>query len=178
MLHEKFIIESLKNNIHVICEKPFLFSSNNFKKIKNLSKKNNLLIFEAFMYKYHSLFNFIKNKIILNKKNKIKYVISNFRFPSLDKQNNRYNPNLGNGFFFDCACYLLSIENFFFNKKTIYQKTNFQYIKENVLIRGNIFLKSNNISRYYFWGEGQRYLNNIEIFYDKGSIYALFFFKT
>ena len=52
---EKFIIESLKNNIHVICEKPFLVSSR-ILKIKNLSKKNNLLIFEAFMYKYHSLF--------------------------------------------------------------------------------------------------------------------------
>ena len=177
MLHEKFIIESLKNDIHVICEKPFLTSSKNFKKIKNLSKKKNLLIFEAFMYKYHSLFNFIKDEIILNKKKKIKYILSNFRFPSLDKQNNRYNPNLGNGFFFDCACYLLSIENFFFNRKTIYQKTNFQYIKENVPLRGNIFLKSKNISRYYFWGEGQRYSNNIEIFYDKGSIYVPYFFS-
>ena len=51
----------------MICEKPFLVSSKKFKKIKNLSK-NNLLIFEAFMYKYHSLFNFIKDKIILDKK--------------------------------------------------------------------------------------------------------------
>ena len=177
MSHEEFIIDSLKNNIHVICEKPFLVSSKNFKKIKKLSKKNNLLIFEAFMYQYHSLFNFIKDKIILNKKNKVKYVISNFRFPSIDKKNNRYNPKLGNGFFFDCACYLLSIENFFFNKTAIYQKTNFQYIKENVLLRGNIFLKSKNISRYYFWGEGQRYSNNIEIFYDKGSIYVPYFFS-
>ena len=87
MSHEEFIIDSLKNNIHVICEKPFLVSSKNFKKIKNLSKKNNLLIFEAFMYQYHSLFNFIKDKIILDKKNKVKYIISNFRFPSIDKKN-------------------------------------------------------------------------------------------
>ena len=79
--------------------------------------------------------------------------------------------------FFSIVLAIYFQSKIFFNKKTIYQKTNFQYIKENVLLRGNIFLKSKNISRYYFWGEGQRYTNDIEIFYDKGSIYVPYFFS-
>lgn len=36
--HEKYIHKSLKNNSHVICEKPFLIKKNNLNKILKLSK--------------------------------------------------------------------------------------------------------------------------------------------
>jgi len=42
---------------------------------------------------------------------------------------------------------------------------------------GNIFIKSNKISRYYFWGDGQKYSNNIEIFFENGSMFLPFFFS-
>lgn len=80
-LHEKYIIKSLQKKINVICEKPFITNKKNLFKIINLSKKNNKLIFEAFMYKNHPVFNEIEK--IIKKKNlgvsNILFLIGSFR---------------------------------------------------------------------------------------------------
>jgi len=100
-LHEKYILESLKKNFHTLCEKPILTSSKNLKKIRQLAIKNNLLLFECFMFKHHSVFNFIRKKIKSNFYGKPQYLVSEFSFPSLNKDNNRYKENLGGGFIFE-----------------------------------------------------------------------------
>lgn len=172
--HEKYIMRSLKNNSHVICEKPFLIRKKNVNKILLISRKKKRLIFEAFMFLYHPAFNYIK--YILKKKiyGKLEYLISNFRFPSLDKKNHRYNYK-GGGFFLDAACYLLALENYLFYKRSA---TNIfsQRIKDKFDLRGNIYIKSQ-INRFYFWGEGQNYSNNLEIFFKKASIFIDKFFS-
>ena len=33
-------------------------------------------------------------------------------------------------------------------------------------------LKSNNVKRYYFWGEGQEYKNDLELFFSKATIFV------
>ena len=44
-------------------------------------------------------------------------------------------------------------------------------------MRGNIYINSSEGNRFYFWGEGQNYSNNLEIFFDKASIYVDKFFS-
>ena len=56
------------------------------------------------------------------RRGKLRYVVSNFRFPSLNKDNQRYKNNLGGGFFYDAAVYLLSVENYLFNNTSINKK--------------------------------------------------------
>ena len=51
-----------------------------------------------------------------------------------------------------------------------------QSIKKNVMLWGNFICESDNIKRYYFWGEGQSYKNNLEIFFEKATIYVEQFF--
>ena len=47
-------------------------------------------------------------------------LVSNFKFPFLNKNNNRYKKNSGNGFWFDGGSYLISLANKIFkNKKKI-----------------------------------------------------------
>jgi len=171
--HEKYIIKSLNSGFNVICEKPFIIRRKNINKIINLSIKRKKMIFEAFMYLYHPVFKYVEDLINKKKYGKIIYLISNFRFPSIDKENNRYKKNEGNGFLFDAASYLASFDNYFFSKKRF--KKNFvfnsQTIREKVDLRGNFFVSSSGINRYYFWGEGQNYLNNLEIFFKKASIH-------
>ena len=175
-LHEKYIIKSLNAGYNVICEKPFLTSSKNLKKIIKLSEKKKKLIFECFMYVYHPVFSYIKKLIEKRKYGPIKYVVSNFKFPSLNKNNNRYFKKLGNGFFFDAAVYPISLENYLFkfrNKPKILQKT----FKKVVDLRGYTFLDSNHVRRLYYWGEGQKYSNNLEIFFKNGSLFVDKFFS-
>ena len=171
-LHEKYIVKSLNSGFNVICEKPFVINSKNIKKIVNLSKIKKKFIFECFMYAYHPVFSFIK-RIIKNKKlGPINYVLSNFKFPSLQKSNNRYSKKLGNGFFYDAAVYPLSLENYLFESKKKYKIIQKTFKGSNdVDSKGYIFLQDNLFKRFYFWGEGQNYSNNLEIFFQKGSIY-------
>ena len=42
------------------------------------------------MYVYHPVFSYVKKIIEKKKYGAIKHVVSNFKFPSLDKNNNRY----------------------------------------------------------------------------------------
>ena len=118
------------------------------------------------MYIYHPVFQYIKKVIEDKKYGKLHYVISNFRYPSLQKNNNRYKKKEGDGFFYDSASYLISLENYLFNKISVKNiKFLSQKIKKNVDLKGNIFINSVKGNRFYFWGEGQNYSNNIEIFY-------------
>tara|TARA_Y100000591_G_scaffold70435_1_gene58520 strand:+ start:164 stop:1108 length:945 start_codon:yes stop_codon:yes gene_type:complete len=172
-LHEKYIIKSLQNNFHVICEKPFLTRDHKLKKILSLSRIKKRLVFEALMYTYHPIFYKIKNLISQKKRGKLRYVISNFRFPSLNKNNNRYQKNLGGGFFYDAAIYLISLENYLFNNINVSVK-NIQrlHISKKIDLRGYFFINDIKLKRFYFWGEGQNYTNNLELFFDNSSIFV------
>ena len=138
--HSKYILKSLKSNYHIICEKPFVSNSNNFNKIINLSKKKRKLIFESFSYTYHPVFIYVKRLIKQKKFSKIKYVVSNFCFPSLDKKNNRYDKNKGNGFFLDAATYPISLDTYLFNT----QSKKIKSIKKNK-IKSKVDLRDFNI---------------------------------
>ena len=115
--HEKFVMKSLKNDSHVICEKPFIISNKNINKILDLSRLKKKLIFESFAYVYHPVFKFIKQQIKKRKYGELKYVISNFRYPSRDPKDNRYKTEEGDGFYYDSASYLISLENYLFDNK-------------------------------------------------------------
>jgi len=175
-LHEKYIIKSLNAGFNVICEKPFVTKSKNLKKIIKLAKKNKKLIFECFMYAYHPVFLYIKKLIKTKKFGTISYVSSNFRYPSLKKDDNKYSKKLGNGFFYDTAVYPISLESYLFKfkgKPKIYQKI----LKNNVDLKGYVTLESNLVKRFYFWGEGQNYSNNLEIFFKNASIFVHKFYS-
>ena len=177
-LHEKYIIKSLKSGFHVICEKPFVINDNKLKEILILSKKKKKLIFETFMYLYHPLFFKIKKLINEKKRGKLRYVVSNFRFPSLNKNNQRYKKKLGDGFFYDAAVYQVSVENYLFNNISIDKKRIEQLkIKKKVDLKGYFAIKNKNFNRFYFWGEGQNYTNNIEFFFNNSCIYVDRFFS-
>lgn len=177
-LHEKFILKSLKNGSHVICEKPFVVRSKNINQILKISKIKRKLVFESFAYVYHPVFSFLKKEINKKKYGQLRYVISNFRYPSLDAKDNRYKTKDGDGFFYDAACYPISLENYLFDsKKSSNVKYYLQKIRKKVDLRGNIHMHTEKLSKFYFWGEGQNYNNSLEIFFNNGTIFINKFFS-
>lgn len=176
-LHEKYILKSLKMNFHTLCEKPILTSSKNLKKIRELTIKNNLLLFECFMFKYHSVFDFIMKKIKSNFYGKPQYLVSEFTFPSLHKDNNRYKKKLGGGFIFDIVSYFISFElsiSKYFSKIKIVDSI----VKRNKIpLRGFFKFDYLNFQKFYFWGERQKYKNNLEIFFKDATVYIPFFYS-
>ena len=81
------------------------------------------------------------------------------------------------GFFNDAASYLVSLESYLFGNFNKKFKFNSYKIKKKVDLKGFIFLKHGKQSRHYFWGEGQNYTNNIEIFFDDATIHIDKFFS-
>ena len=175
--HENYILKSLIMGSHVICEKPFILRKKKINKIINLAKRKKRLIFEAFMYIYHPVFKYVEKTIKENKYGRLRYAISNFRYPSLKKSNNRYKKAEGGGFFYDAASYVISLENFLFDKKDNKKKVYKQKIKKSVDLKGNIFIRSEKGNRFYFWGEGQNYSNNLELFFNEATIHIDKFFS-
>ena len=93
------------------------------------------------MYRHHPVFEYIK-KIIKKKYGKMNYVISNFRYPSLEKSNNRYKIKDGLWFFNDAASYLASLETYLFDNLKNISRFKTKKIKKKVDLRGYIFLKT------------------------------------
>ena len=159
----------LDNNISVISEKPLCETFNQAKFLVNRAKNKDLFLTEAFMFIYHPVFKYLK-KIIDKKKSDLLYVKSEFTIPSLDKKNNRYDLKKGGGFYNDLAIYPISLENFLFNNSKILKKKNFIYSEKKIPLRGFLNFNSNNFDRFYFWGEGNKYKNNISLVFKKFSI--------
>ena len=59
------------------------------------------------------------------------------------------------------------------NKKEIEQLK----IRKKVDLKGYFVIKNKNFNRFYFWGEGQNYTNNIEFFFNNSCIYVDRFFS-
>ena len=166
----------IDNNISVISEKPLCETYNQAKVLVSSAKKKKLFLCEALMFVYHPVFKHIK-KIVLKKKKELLYVKSEFTIPSLNKKNNRYNYLKGGGFFNDLAIYPITLENYLFNNKKIFRKNSFTYSEKKIPLRGYINFNSNNFQRFYFWGEGQKYKNNISLTFKTFSLHVENFFS-
>ena len=64
------------------------------------------------MYVYHPVFTKLKKLIKHPNFGKIRYVISNFKLPSKNANDQRYQKNKGDGFYYDAAVYPISLENY------------------------------------------------------------------
>ena len=166
----------INNGVSVISEKPLCENLSQTKKLILMAKKKNVFLSEAFMYVYHPIFRYLKN-IVNNNKSQILYVKSEFTIPSLDKKNNRYDLKKGGGFYNDLAIYPLSLEYYLFNSKKLHNVKKFIYSKKKVPLRGFLNFKSNSFERFYFWGENQKYSNNITIVCKDLSIHVNNFYS-
>lgn len=166
----------INNYVSVISEKPLCETLHQAKTLILMAKKKNVFIAEAFMYLYHPIFKYLKKKID-QKKNKILYVKSQLTIPSLSKKNNRYIYNKGGGFFNDLAIYPLSLEYYLFNSKRLLNINKSTYSEKKISLRGYINFRSNSFERFYFWGEGQKYCNNVSIVFKNLSIHIENFYS-
>jgi predicted dehydrogenase len=161
----------INNGVSVISEKPLCETFLQAQKLISLAKSRNVFISEAFMYLYHPIFKYLK-KLVSIKKLEILYVKSQLSIPSLNKKNNRYNFKKGGGFYNDLAIYPLSLEYHLFNSKKLLKINKLIYSKKKIPLRGYMNFKSNSFERFYFWGEGQKYQNNLSIIFKNLSIHV------
>lgn len=106
--HAKLSIKAIKNNKHVLCEKPIALSYPDVIRMTEASKKHNTFFMEAFWTRFIPSFQDalvqIKNGIIGD----INYVKADFNFHGSETENKRlFDKNRGGGALFDIGVYPL-----------------------------------------------------------------------
>ncbi len=171
-LHYEWTIRSLKNNKHVLCEKSI---STNYKTTYDMvetAKRNNLVLFENFMFLYHPQHQFVLEKINNGAIGEIRCFRSSFGFPPLLKNNIRYSKSLGGGALLDAGTYTVRATQMFLGNDISVEGAFLKYDEETeVDIYGGAFL-TNNKGQFaeLAFGFDNFYQCNYEIWGTEGKI--------
>ncbi|MEK4384333.1 Gfo/Idh/MocA family oxidoreductase [Solibacillus sp. FSL W7-1464] len=112
-LHYTWTMEALKHNKHVLVEKPIVLDVEQMQDIKRLAEKENLVVMEAFMYRFHPQIKALKEMMKNKEIGDIVSMSSNFHFVLENWKNDiRITPNLGGGVLYDIGCYCINIQQY------------------------------------------------------------------
>jgi len=109
--HFTYSLEAIKNNKHILCEKPLTMNYLESMTLLSLAKEAKIFLMEAYMYRTHpQTFNILDHlDLFKNTQEKI-FIESSFGFSAeLPKEHRLRNPLLGGGAILDVGCYPLSM---------------------------------------------------------------------
>jgi D-xylose 1-dehydrogenase (NADP+, D-xylono-1,5-lactone-forming) len=107
-LHHEWIIKALDKGKHVLCEKSITTKLSEIEHIKQVAEEKNLLVMEAFMYRYHPYFQTILKYSQPDKIGEIQNIqVSRAAWQS-NPNDVRLQPGLGPGAMGDVGCYCLN----------------------------------------------------------------------
>ena len=109
--HFEYALLAIKNNKHVLCEKPIAMNHIESMVLFGLAKDCGVFLMEAYMYRTHpQTFNILKNIESLCGTNENVKINSSFGFHAeIPKDHRLRNPMLGGGAIMDVGCYPLSM---------------------------------------------------------------------
>ena len=108
-LHYKWAKEALKKGKHVLLEKPSTMSRKDTQDLVSLADSYNLALDENYMFKYHRQLGFIKDLIKKDSIGELRLVRIQFGFPMREKNDFRYNKELGGGDLLYCGGYTINL---------------------------------------------------------------------
>lgn len=112
-MHYEWVMEALKHKKHVLVEKPIVLHVQQMETIKQLAKQQNVVVMEAFMYRYHPQIEAAKRMLQEGEIGDIVAMRSQFHFVLEDwEQNIRITPELGGGVLYDIGCYCMNIQQY------------------------------------------------------------------
>lgn len=112
--HYEYIIESLQNNKHVLCEKAITVNSTQLKEIVQLAEEKNLVVAESMTIYHMPLYKKLRQIIDSGQIGKIKMIQASFGSCKEYDVNNRYfSKDLAGGGLLDIGTYALSFARYF-----------------------------------------------------------------
>lgn len=163
----------LNMGFNLIIEKPICLNVKQLSKLKILSKKQGLFIFENMMYFYSEQFLIFK-KYVLNK-SKIDTIKLNFCLPNFNKDSFRSNTNLNSSLLYDVGCYPFSLISYLGFEMKDFNITH--RFKNKILNYLNIDFYSKKIKFFVKIGFFCKYENFVEIVYsNKTKVRFNYFF--
>ncbi len=107
-LHKVWTIKALEAGKHVLCEKSFALNAEEAQEMATVAKTNNLVLMDAFHYRYHPVFERAVEIVRSGVIGKLEHVEGYFHVPVNDPGNIRMDYALGGGVTMDIGCYPIS----------------------------------------------------------------------
>ncbi len=175
-LHFEWAKFALKNNINVLVEKPLATSLSETKELINIARKNELIIFETFQFRFHKQLKKIKDLLQKGIIGDIRNLRATFCFPPFsNSQNIRYQRNLKGGCLLDAGAYTVKISQILLGYNLIVLGSSLTFPSgKNVDIWGSAMLenKSHDVTSFLHFGFDNFYKCGIEILGSRGEIYT------
>lgn len=165
-VHKKIVLSAAKYKKHILCEKSLGSNIQEVKEMVEVCKKNNVALFEGFMYQFHTQHKFVRNLIDKGEIGIPFHFQGTFGFPPINESDFRYNKDLGGGVVLDAGSYTVHAARHFFNAEPLTCNAVLENEDKEVEIRGTALLNFgesrtaslifgfNNMyqSKYVIWG--------------------------
>ena len=163
---------SLNQKKHILFEKSLAQDLIQTESLVSLAKKQKVLIDENYMFVDHSQQKIVQDHI--KKIGEIRAFRSYFGFPPLDKNNFRYDPELGGGALLDAGGYVIKSLEVFFPKYTPKFISSHLNYENGVDIAGSAYIRMQNqdkiFSAYLSFGFDNYYRCGIEVWGSEGAL--------
>ncbi|HZK60623.1 MAG TPA: Gfo/Idh/MocA family oxidoreductase, partial [Anaerovoracaceae bacterium] len=108
-MHHQWVIAAANAGKHVLCEKPLALNEKECIEMDSAAQVNHTKLMEAFMYRFHPQTGKVIQLIRDNAIGELKSIHSVFTFHVKNKNNIRYDSELGGGSLMDVGCYCVNI---------------------------------------------------------------------
>jgi predicted dehydrogenase len=141
--HYQYIMESLKNNKHVFCEKAITVNSKQLQEIIDLAEEKKLIVAEAMTIYHMPLYKKIKNMITSGQIGRLKMIQVSFgSCKEYDVTNRFFSPELAGGALLDIGTYALSFVRYFLSEQPNEVVTTMKKFETGVDEQSGIILKN------------------------------------
>mgnify|MGYP001199395660 CR=1 FL=1 len=175
-LHFNWIKKALEKDLHVLVEKSLACSLKEVIELNKIAKERKLVLLENFQFRFHSQLEYIKNKIKNGELGEVHLIRSSFGFPPFnDKDNIRYNKEIGGGSLLDAGAYTLKVSQIFLGENIFVDSAQLTYSDEyEIDISGSGLLKQKDgkATAQVAFGFNHFYQNCLEVWGSKGRIKA------
>ena len=175
-LHYEWIKKSLNNELHVLVEKSMTCELVQTIELNALARSKGLVLIENFQFRFHSQMTFITNFINSGRLGELRNVRSCFGFPPFpDKDNIRYQKQLGGGALLDAGAYPIKITQLFLGRDIFVAGGSIAFTSsKEVDTWGSAFIKqvSGDLTSQIAFGFDNFYQNNLELWGTKGKVTA------
>ncbi len=119
-MHVPWSIAAIEAGKHVLCEKPLGLDVEDAQKLVDAAAaKPNLVVMEAFMYRFHPQWLKIKSLLEEGVLGEVKHVQTCFTYFNRDAKNVRNMPGIGGGGLLDIGCYCISAARLAIGKEPV-----------------------------------------------------------
>jgi len=108
-LHAEWTIKALEAGLPVLCEKPFAVNAEEAQEMAAAAKRTGKLLAEAFMYRFHPMYDHVLEWINGGEIGKVTSIRSCFTFCLSDRGNIRASGELAGGSLMDVGCYCVNL---------------------------------------------------------------------